>query len=71
MSFSRILIPILIIFMIFGLMTTLDGEKLQPGIKGTITDKASGKPIANAAVELPGTTFKTTTGSDEIGRAHV
>ncbi|NIP41330.1 MAG: DUF3520 domain-containing protein [candidate division Zixibacteria bacterium] len=64
MSFSRILLPVMIIFLVFGLLTTLNGEKLQPGIKGTITDKETGKPVANAVVELPGTEFKTTTGAD-------
>jgi len=54
----------MIIFLVLGLLTTLNGEKLQPGIKGTITDKESGKPIAHAVVELPGTEFKATTGSD-------
>lgn len=61
MSVSRILIPILIIFLIFGLLSTTNADPKAGVLKGTITDRQTGKPISGTLVEIIKTDLKTTT----------
>jgi Ca-activated chloride channel family protein len=52
MSISRILIPILIIFLIFGLISSANADARMGILKGTITDRQTGQPISGAVVEI-------------------
>ena len=61
MSISRILIPILIIFLIFGLISSANADAGTGILKGTITDRQTGDPIGGAVVEIVKTDLKATT----------
>ena len=48
MSTYRILLPILIIMLVFGLLANLNGNTQTGVIRGVLTDSQSGDPVANA-----------------------
>jgi len=64
MSISRILLPILIIALLFSLLTTLNGDAKLGVLKGVLTDSETGRPIANAFVNIVNTSFDTKTNTD-------
>jgi Ca-activated chloride channel family protein len=64
MSLSRILMPILIVILVFGMLSTLNGDQKTGMLKGTITDKESGQPVKNAMVAIAGSDLKTRTNAD-------
>jgi len=61
MSTYKILLPILIIMLVFGLLANLKGNTQTGALKGVLSDSQTGQPVSYAKIELLGTKFKTQT----------
>jgi Ca-activated chloride channel homolog len=64
MSIFKALLPILIIGLIFASLTTLDGNPSYGTLRGVLTDSETGKPIANAFINIVDIKFDTKSSTD-------
>ncbi len=64
MSISRILIPILIIGLLFGLLGTLNGDANSGKVEGVIFDDQTGQPLEDVLIILKNSKLKTKTLAD-------
>ena len=70
MSTYRILLPILIIMLVFGLLANLNGDTQTGVLRGLLTDSRTGDPVANATIKLLDTEFVTQADANGVFQAN-